>query len=106
PVGIHRLQLLHRDLVVPAHGHLRAQRAQVLHQVVGEGIVVVDDRDHRSPRSARCTAIHSARPLLMVSSHSARGSESATIPAPTPQWARPLAYTSVRMVMARSRFPW
>jgi hypothetical protein len=32
----------HRDLVVTEHFHLRTQFAEVLHQVVGEAVVVVD----------------------------------------------------------------
>ena len=35
-----------RELVVAADGHLRAQLAHVLHEVVGEGVVVVENKDH------------------------------------------------------------
>ena len=35
----------HADLVVAEHLHLRSQLAEVLHQVVGEGIVVVDHQE-------------------------------------------------------------
>ncbi len=41
-----RFNLFHRQLVVAAHHDLRAQFAQVLDQVVGERIVVVEDKDH------------------------------------------------------------
>ena len=43
---VHGLDLLEGDLVVSVHGHLAAQLAQVLDQVVGEGIVVVDHQYH------------------------------------------------------------
>ena len=39
---------LTRDLVVAAHHDLFAQFAQVLHQVVGERVVVVENEDHGS----------------------------------------------------------
>jgi hypothetical protein len=45
--GIQQRHLIHRGLVVAQHFHLRAELAQVLHQVVGERIVVVDHTDHR-----------------------------------------------------------
>ena len=41
-IGRQRLDLSTRQLVVAHHLHLRTQLAQVLHQVVGERIVVVD----------------------------------------------------------------
>ena len=42
----HRLYLIHRDLIIPAHNHFRPQLAQILHQVVGERIVIVEDKNH------------------------------------------------------------
>ena len=45
-VGLERRDLLHRDLVVAEYPHLLAQLAEILHQVVGEGIVVVDHQQH------------------------------------------------------------
>src|SRR5580658_5175721 len=48
----HALDFAHRDLIVAAHFDmsrgvdLRAQFADILHQVVGEGIVVVEYEDH------------------------------------------------------------
>ena len=63
---------------------LRAQLAQVLDQVVGERIVVVDDEDHAAynPVCASSSARNIARALSLVSSYSAVGFESATMPAP------------------------
>jgi len=49
--GLQIFQLFHRDLVVAEYGNLRSRgqllthNAQQLHQVVGEGIVVVDDNE-------------------------------------------------------------
>ena len=45
-VGVHGLDLADRDLVVPADDYVRTQFAQVLHQVIGKGVVVVEDEDH------------------------------------------------------------
>src|SRR5260370_33780577 len=38
-------QLLHSHLVVAEHARLHAELTQALHQVVGEAVEVVDDRD-------------------------------------------------------------
>src|SRR3954447_22678166 len=36
----------HRDLIVSAHDNFRAQLTQVLHQVVGERVVIIQDKNH------------------------------------------------------------
>jgi hypothetical protein len=46
PLRLHGLNLLRRYLVVAPHHDLRAQLAQVLNEVVGEGVVVVENEDH------------------------------------------------------------
>src|SRR5256885_909041 len=43
PLWPHALDLRGRDLIVAAHLNLLPQFAQILHQVVGEGIVVIED---------------------------------------------------------------
>ncbi len=53
---VRRLQLadlIRRDLIVAEDPHVqrRVQLAQALHEVVGEGVVVVDEKDHGVPRS-------------------------------------------------------
>ena len=35
------------DLVIADHAHLRPQLPQVMEEVVGEGVVVIDQQDHR-----------------------------------------------------------
>ena len=47
--GLERFDLGEGDLVVAFDGDLSAQFAEVLHQVVGEGVVVIDDEQHRIP---------------------------------------------------------
>ena len=69
----------------------RAQLAEVLGEVEGERIVVVDQQNH-SPASAMASACSSARALSRVSSYSAAGFESATIPAPAWTRARPFLH--------------
>src|SRR5579875_2173724 len=76
------------DLVVAEGARSGAQLGQVLDQVVGEGVVVVDDghtggASAHATASACSTAANIARALAMVSSYSRPGSESATTPAPT-----------------------
>src|SRR5438046_9905101 len=92
--------------VVAQHLEPGAELAQVLDEVVGEGVVVVDDQDHRPGLPA---AIRSASSIPWaferVSSHSVFGSESATIPAPTCTEARVPSQTTVRIVMHESRVP-
>src|SRR5437868_3901665 len=46
PFRSHGLHFLYRDLIVAAHHNFCAQFAQILHQVVGEGIVIVEDENH------------------------------------------------------------
>ena len=41
--------LLERHLVIAPYLHLRPHLAKVLDQIVGEGIVVVDDKEHGGP---------------------------------------------------------
>ena len=84
PVWPEVFNLLQGDLVVPIHAHIFTQLTQILHQVVGEGIVIVDHQEHDATPacSANSMAFIMARALLQVSSYSCSGFESATIPAP------------------------
>src|SRR5215510_15341213 len=100
-------QLLDADGVVAEHLWVSTQLRQVLHQVVCEGVVVVDDRNpcvHVSD-SACSTAANMAPAFSSVSSYSRAGWESATTPAPAWMWASPSAITIVRSVIAMSRLP-
>src|SRR5207248_9624169 len=75
-------QLGDRDGIVAVDLSLRAELGQVLDQVVGEGVVVVDDGDPHGISSARRIASKSTPALASVSWYSRSGTESATIPAP------------------------
>src|SRR3954463_13688215 len=44
--GLHFFNFLRRNLIVAAHLYLLAQLAQVLDQVVSEGIVIIEDENH------------------------------------------------------------
>src|SRR5205807_4312842 len=106
PLRPHRADPGQVDRVVADDLGLGAEFAEVLDKVVGEGVVVVDDEDHdRAPAAAMRSASTSPRALEQVSFHSALGSESATIPAPTWTDARRPWQTIVRMVMQESRLP-
>ena len=70
------------DRVVAVDAHVLAELAEVLHEVVGERVVVVDHQHHGYIDSASLTACNSARALLTHSACSRSGSESATMPAP------------------------
>src|SRR5687767_9143980 len=78
----HRLDLADGHLIVAPDADVGAQLPEVLHEVVGERVVVVDDKYHYNPACASSSALRTARALSLVSSYSAVGLESATIPAP------------------------
>src|SRR5690606_10939693 len=70
-----------RQGIVARHGPGAAGFADVARQVVGEGVVVVDQKDgHDAPPTPSPAC--SARAFGRVSSYSATGSESATMPPP------------------------
>ena len=96
--------LVERDFVVPAHEWRRAQLAEVLREVERERIVVVEQQYH-SPVSAMASACNNARALSLVSSYSAAGFESATMPAPAWTRATPSLIVIVRIAMQKSRLP-
>src|SRR5215831_2890182 len=77
------LDLVQRDFVISVDAEFFSQLAEILHEVVGEGIVVIDYENHSSkPRCARLIARIRARDLFTVSIYSLSGTESATIPPP------------------------
>src|SRR6266487_6705458 len=104
----HRGDVRRRDLVVAKHPDVRAQFAQILHQIPGEGIVIVDHQDHVRPSiplEAISAARSTARALARVSCNSLSGTESATIPAPACTCIWPSFTTAVRIAIARSISP-
>src|SRR5262249_60367592 len=107
--GLEGLDSVEVDLVVAPHLHLGPELAQVLHEVVGEAVVVVDEDDarHRYQPSVAATSMarKHAWALLRVSSYSRAATESATPPAPACTWATPSRHTIVRMMMQESRSP-
>src|SRR5688572_11944753 len=105
-LGLQRRDAVDVEGVVADDVRLRAQLAEVLDEVVGERVVVVDDENHPSgPAAAMRRARIIPRAFEHVSSHSVLGSESATMPAPTWIEARLPWQTIVRIVMQESRFP-
>ena len=113
-----------RGIVRAKDADVGAQRTKRLRQVVGEGVVVIDDQNAttrtrtsarlaRRPSRAHVTAPpstssiarSSARALARVSASSAAGFESATMPAPAWMRQTPSAMTAVRIVIAVSRRP-
>src|SRR3989442_5194112 len=107
--GPQRLDLDDRNLVVSENPDRDTQLLQVLHQVVREGIVVVDHRDHAASATlsvdASSAALRMARALCWVSSHSECGSESATMPAAACTCSLPSFTTAVRIAIATSMSP-
>ena len=77
---------LHRNGIVAVYVDLRAEDEKCLHQVVGEGVVVVDQQDAgpsaHMPSAAMSSARRSTALFARTSSYSARGELSATIPPP------------------------
>ncbi len=106
--GLHRLDLVERGGVVLDDLHVRAQHPQFLDDVVGEGVVVIDKKDHGGvpyKAAANVAAAKMAFDLLIVSWYSLSGSESATMPAPAriTSW-RPSSII-VRMTIAKFMSP-
>ncbi len=48
-LGIGSDHIFHRDLVIAMHSHVRSEPAQVMEQVEGEAVVIVDQQDHGPP---------------------------------------------------------
>ena len=106
PIGLRRRHVAHGDDVVTHDAHVGTQLAKVLHEVICERVVVIDnDHSHQSPACASSRALTSALALSRVSSYSAAGFESDTIPAPACTLAFPPDMMTVRMAMQKSRFP-
>src|SRR5262249_15731227 len=102
--GLHRLDFFEGYSVVSKHAQIVAHLAEILHEVIGEGVVVIDNDNHSSnPRCASCIALSNAGVLVTVSMYSPSGRESATMPPPA--WMYPLFpfTTSVRIAMHESR---
>src|ERR1043166_4611940 len=99
--GSQPLGLFGVDRVVAPHGDLGSELAEEVREVVGEGVVVVDQEDHRLA-SASSIAVSRAASLFRHSLCSAPGSESATIPAPAWSSATPSSSTIVRIAMHAS----
>src|SRR3954471_12671807 len=103
---MHRADLLERDLVIALDDRRCAQLAEVLGEIERKRIVIIEQQQHDySPASAIASAVSSARALSRVSSYSAAGLESATIPAPACTRALPLRIVIVRMAIQKSRLP-
>src|SRR5690242_7431502 len=104
--------------------HLTAQLAEILRQIKGERIVVVEQQNHLrffrdffllrlTPPAvslfpslcAASRAVNSALALLTLSWNSPSGVESATIPPPACTCATPFFTTIVRSAMQESRLP-
>src|SRR4029079_15146152 len=99
-VGLQPEQLRDGRLVVPDDPDITPQLAQVLDQVVGEGVVVVDDEHvhgHSCCSAASSTARKTAFALLTDSLYSYAGWASATVPPPACTWPSPSLTTTVRM---------
>src|SRR6185295_1668765 len=81
-----RERLRRRDVdgVVTEHPHVRAEHEKRLHEVVGEGVVVVDEQELHvhMPSSASWSARTAEAFLASTSACSASGTLSATMPPP------------------------
>src|SRR5512144_138751 len=120
-VGAPLHDLLRVEPVVARDDDIRIELPHRLHEVVGEGIVVVDEKNHddfgfwifdfglAKPYRAQSRAVSMARKRAAAfdsaSRYSRSGIESATIPAPAWIRQRPRSTTAVRMAMAMSRLP-
>src|SRR4029078_4813005 len=125
----------HRDLVVTMHGDVRSKPSQIMEEIEGEAVVVVDEDDHVPPclqgftvglgegqgapcsggywprlaalanRRASSAARNKAFALLMHSCCSKSGLLSATMPAPACTYILPSFTSAVRSAMQVSISP-
>src|SRR5215470_12656484 len=98
------------NLVVAMHLDVATKLAEILREVIGEGVVVVEQQNHgRWPELLRlCAAsraVSNARDLFTDSWYSLAASESATMPPPACTCATPFLMTIVRRAIQESRLP-
>ena len=111
PIRVEGFDCGWRQLVIAPNDNLRPQLSHVLDQVVGEGVVVVEDsKTMMIPRfyaasRARSMARTTAHALLRTPSNSFSGPESATMPAPAWMWPCSPFMKRVRMAMQESKLP-
>src|SRR5580704_8774886 len=102
-VRMHLGNLIQSNLVVAFNDEVGSELAKILDQVVGKGIVIVDDQHHMA--WALSMARNKAIALLTHSWCSDSGTESATTPQPAWAKAIPSFNTMVLSAMQESRFP-
>ena len=104
--GLHLLDRAGRYRVVAHHPNIRPDRRGLLVQVVGKGIVIVDQEYHQpSTSDARSIALITARALFALSIYSLCGTESATIRPPACTVTMPSFFAAMRMAMQVSILP-
>src|ERR1700722_10185414 len=75
------LNLVNGSAIITPHDQFCAEFTKILDQVVGEGVIVIQDQNH-TICSARSMALKVAMALLTLSWYSSSGTESATTPPP------------------------
>src|SRR3984893_13668805 len=113
PVRFKFLDFVDRNFVVPLYHQIDiVHLAEKLNEIIGEGIIVIDDQQFHSSSpsqssffSARTIADSIAFALLTHSSNSLVGFESATMPAPACKYAFPFFKIIDRMAMQLSCDP-
>src|SRR5688572_89141 len=95
--------LLDGHLVIAVHDTVGAEMSHVLHEVVDERVVVVDDADHAAAPSTVTPRARAPEPsFARHSAYSAAGSESCTMPPPACRRISPSDRTMLRMVRYKS----
>src|SRR5690606_21421994 len=102
-----RLGVRDRQRVVAVDVHGRIEHEERLHEVVGERIVVVDQKqlDAHNPSSASSSALRRIALFASTSRYSLSGTLSATMPAPAWKLYSSPLNTIVRIVIAWSMLP-
>src|SRR5215469_17013363 len=62
PLGMEGFDLADRELVIAADHHLSPEFAQVLNEVVGERVVIIENENHVLPSGYNKSAAHEACP--------------------------------------------
>ena len=73
---------LYRHLIIADHPDIGFNFSDELVEIIGKTVIIIDEQNHILSSSASSSAFITAFALLMHSSYSLSGTESATIPAP------------------------
>ena len=98
-------EIIRMPCIVSQNEGLKSRLAHIASQVVDEGIVIIDDENHRTARSSSPASRRNCRAFASVSSYSASGSLRRVTPPPTGIERFPPSATAMRIATEKSAPP-